>query len=106
MKYSYDVLGKEALNALDHLQISPPLSSQLPRNQSRAKGESKPKRDSYALLKEHYSEGEKLGQLWDEINTVPEWVDWEQIARGQEVFYRYGGVAMTAVSLIPLFFIR
>ncbi|PTU21153.1 hypothetical protein P175DRAFT_0248081 [Aspergillus ochraceoroseus IBT 24754] len=25
-----------------------------------------------------------------EINTVPEWVDWDQIKRGQEVFFRYG----------------
>jgi len=99
MKYSYDVLGEDALNRLD--QISPPLSSELPRNQTQAKGESKPKRDLYALLKEHHLEDEKLGQLWDEVNTVPKWVDWEQISRGQEVFYRYGGVALTAVCLLP-----
>ena len=102
MKHSYDILGEEALNALD--RISPPLSSELPRNQSRApsqNGESKPKRDLHALLKEHHSEDEKLQELWDEVNTIPEWVDWEQISRGQEVFYRYGGVALTAVRLPP-----
>ena len=100
LKYSYDVLGEEALNALD--RISPPPSSELPRNQSRApeeKGETKPKRDLYALLKEHRLEDEKLGELWDEVNTVPEWVDWEQISRGQEVFYRYGGASLTAVGM-------
>jgi hypothetical protein len=98
MKYSYDVLGEEALNALD--RISPPLSSELPRNQNRAKGgkdKSKPARDLYALLKKHHKEDEKLEELWEEVNAVPDWVDWEQISRGQEVFYRYGGVALTAV---------
>ena len=101
MKYSYDVLGEEALNALD--RISPPISNELPRNQSPAKGEkgaSKPKRDLYALLRENHSLDDKLGELWAEVNTVPEWVDFEQIARGQEVFYRYGGVALTAVSTL------
>ena len=102
LKYSYDVLGEEALNSLD--RISPPLSSELPRNQSRApgeKGETKPKRDLYALLKEHHLGDEKLGELWNEVNTIPEWVDWEQISRGQEVFYRYGGASLTAVGIAP-----
>jgi hypothetical protein len=102
MKFSYDVLGEEALNKLD--AISPPSSNELPRNQSRVKGESgesKPKRDLYALLKENHEKDEKLGELWEEVNTVPEWVDWEQISRGQEVFYRYGGVALTAVGSQP-----
>jgi hypothetical protein len=100
MKYSYDVLGEEALNALD--RISPPISSELPRNQSRAigdKGASKPKRDLYTLLKENYLRDDKLEELWNEVNTIPEWVDWDQISRGQEVFYRYGGVALTAVRI-------
>ena len=99
MKYSYDVLGEEALNSLD--MISPPLSNELPRNQSRApgqKGETKPKRDLYALLKGYHTQDPKLEELWKEVNAIPDWVDWEQISRGQEVFYRYGGVALTAVS--------
>ena len=98
MKYSYDTLGEEALNALD--QISPPPTSELPRNQSRApsqRGEIKVKRDLYALLKEHHTEDQKLRELWDEVHSVPDWVDWKQISRGQDVFYRYGGVALTAV---------
>lgn len=98
MKYSYDALGEDALNALD--RISPPLTTELPRNTSRGpskEGVVKPKRDLYVLLKKHHSEDEKLGELWDEVNAIPEWVDWEQISRGQEVFYRYGGVALTAV---------
>lgn len=100
MKYTYDVLGEECLNRLD--QISPPTSAALPRNRSRLpeKENQEPvlKRDLYELLKEHASGDEKLGELWEEVNTIPDWVDWDQIERGQEVFYRYGGPALTAVS--------
>jgi hypothetical protein len=33
----------------------------------------------------HAEEDPKLNELWTEINTVPEWVDWDQIQRGQDV---------------------
>lgn len=36
--------------------------------------------------------------MWEEINTVPPWVDWAQIERGQDVFYRYGGPAITGLA--------
>ena len=48
------------------------------------------KKDLYALLKSHADEDPKLGELWNQVNTVPEWVDWDQIQRGQDVFFRYG----------------
>jgi hypothetical protein len=103
LKYSYDVLGEECLNRLD--AISPPTTGELPRSRSRTPGkasaEPPPKRDLYALLRDHAPEDEKLGELWEEVNTIPDWVDWDQIARGQDVFYRYGGVALTAVWMRP-----
>lgn len=46
-------------------------------------------------MQDHAEDDEILGQLWREINTVPTWVDWEQIARGQDCFYRYGGPALS-----------
>lgn len=99
LKFSYDTLADECLERLDI--ISPPFSKELPRNQSRRPikegSDPPPKRDLYELLKNHHSEDEKLDQLWKEVNTVPEWVDWDQIVRGQDVFYRYGGPALTAV---------
>lgn len=48
------------------------------------------KKDLYGLLKDHAEEDSKLKELWTEVNTVPEWVDWAQIQRGQNVFFRYG----------------
>lgn len=88
LKFSYDVLGEECLNRLD--AISPPSNSDLPKQ--------KVARDLYALLRDNAASDGKLGELWEQVNTVPEWVDWAQIERGQDVFYRYGGVALTAVS--------
>lgn len=101
MKQSYDMLGQKALERLD--SISPPLCSALPRNSIRDKaklalnfpgtGEEPPdgKRDLYVLLQQNAFNDEALGQLWAEVNTVPSWVCWDQIARGQDCFYRYGG---------------
>jgi hypothetical protein len=102
LKFTYDTLGEECLNKLDI--ISPPPNAELPRNKSRSPekgGDEKkaPKRDLYALLRDHHSEDAKLKEMWDEVNNVPDWVDWEQIERGQDVFYRYGGVALTAVCI-------
>lgn len=101
LKYSYDVLGEECLDVLDSL-APPGLGGQLPRNRSRTQGYTKhpAKRDLYALLRDHASEEENLRRLWEEVNTIPDWVDWDQIARGQDVFYRYGGVALTAVRTL------
>lgn len=64
-----------------------------------AKG--KPARDLYALLEDHADEDPKLKLLWAQVNTVPEWVDWEQIKRGQEVFYRYGLPILNVVRIAP-----
>jgi hypothetical protein len=61
---------------------------------------SKPeKADLYVLLEKHHDDDLKIKEFWNEINTVPDWVDWEQIKRGQEVFYRYGMAVINVVSL-------
>lgn len=45
--------------------------------------------DRYALLRDHHESHPALDELWRQINTVPEWVDWDQIHRGQDIFWRY-----------------
>lgn len=47
------------------------------------------KLDLYSVLEQHHGTDEVLGQFWDEVHTVPQWVDWDQLARGQRFFYRY-----------------
>ena len=104
LKFSYDVLGEECLNRLN--AISPPNKlppnpeapvaggedkekpredekEEKPREDEKEKKTKGGKRDLFELLKRHHAEDEKLGELWREINTVPEWVDWDQISRGQ-----------------------
>nr|POE96470.1 hypothetical protein CFP56_56520 [Quercus suber] len=58
----------------------------------------KGKRDLYAVLEEHHETEELLGRFWEEVNLVPDWVDWAQIERGQDVFYRYGGACLTGLA--------
>lgn len=58
------------------------------------------KRDRYALLRDNYAKDPKTQELWDQINTVPEWVDWEQIQRGQDIFWRYMAPIMNVVCEI------
>ncbi|KAH8693549.1 hypothetical protein BGW36DRAFT_300319 [Talaromyces proteolyticus] len=47
------------------------------------------KGDLYKILEKHHSEDAVLTKFWNQVHHVPKWVDWEQIARGQQVFYRY-----------------
>lgn len=104
LKFTYDELADECLDRLD--EIAPPLPPALPRNEDRtapagkegAGSDSPPKRDMYRLLQEHAPADEKLKQLWDEVHTIPDWVDWAQIQRGQDVFYRYGSAAITGLA--------
>jgi hypothetical protein len=114
MKFSYDVLAEECLDRLN--VISPPQKGTLPRNDTTRNALSSvpgteeekkeplpaPKRDLYALLEEHHESDPKLVELWRQVHTVPEWVDWEQVARGQDVFYRYGGPALTGLTFQSL----
>lgn len=58
------------------------------------------KKDLYGLLRDHAEEDTKLNELWTEVNTVPEWVDWAQIQRGQDVFFRYGLPILNVVSVL------
>ncbi|KAM5342964.1 hypothetical protein ACJ41O_013930 [Fusarium nematophilum] len=83
--YSYDKLATDALDRLD--DISPPTSKGWKCPHGAGDGQ----RDLYLLLQKHAGSDEVLGQLWNEASTVPEWVDWEQIERGQKVVYQFSG---------------
>jgi len=107
MKHSYDTLAEKALSKLN--DISPPPQAALPRNtrrvgltQSTSEKPSDAKRDLYTLLRDNAVNDEILGRLWREVNSVPSWVDWEQIARGQDCFYRYGGPNLTGLAFQSL----
>ncbi|PYI05976.1 hypothetical protein BO78DRAFT_369858 [Aspergillus sclerotiicarbonarius CBS 121057] len=96
--FTYDRLADECIERLNIL--SPP--NTVPNAQNDAVDPKAPKRDMYTLLRDHASNDPKLGELWTQVNTVPEWVDWQQIQRGQEVFFRYGLPILNAFQLISL----
>ena len=114
LKYSYDVLGEKALEKLDALSPSSHsfISRQVPQVQE-TPNEKQPattddpkeiktvmvaKRDLYILLRDNAQTDAVLDRLWTEANVVPLWVDWDRVARGQDVFYRYGGPALTGLA--------
>lgn len=111
LKHSYDTLGEQVYDKLN--EISPPPRKELPRNNSQFNAEIQkdgkvldpkadaPKhvpRDLYATLQDHRESDALLQRFWTEVTTVPSWVDWAQIERGQDVFYRYGGACLTGLA--------
>ncbi|KAI1817070.1 hypothetical protein GGS20DRAFT_534338 [Poronia punctata] len=104
--HSYDTVATEAVEALDEI-TPPPYATAPPKDGNiegaiKPDGEKKPRRDLYKMVQEYADKDEKVGKLWTEINTIPEWVDWEQIERGQKVFFRYGGPALTSLTFLSL----
>ncbi|VUC27297.1 unnamed protein product [Clonostachys rosea] len=100
--YSYDTLSTEALEALDKLSPPAPIA---PRKDIQTAYEPKDKsqtRDFFKLVQNHKNEDPAIQALWNEVNTVPEWVDWDEIERGQKVFWRYAGPAITALTHLSL----
>ncbi|KAJ5226186.1 hypothetical protein N7468_007411 [Penicillium chermesinum] len=88
MVHTYDALADECVQILN----------KIPSGDS-----DKPfRKDFYGLLKEHADEDPKLKELWTQINTFPEWVDWGQIERAQNTFYRYGLPILNALSFESL----
>lgn len=55
--------------------------------------------DMYAVLRDHHAKDETLDQLWREVHEVPDWVDWQQIERGQKFFYRYAAANLMGFVL-------
>ncbi|KAF4123694.1 hypothetical protein GMORB2_6395 [Geosmithia morbida] len=97
--YTYDTLGSEAMAKID--AISPLPSHSGPPDPSSAHNSSSSSskcpfstRDPYAILEKGAHSDPVLHRLWNEVNTPPDWVDWDQISRGQRVVYRYHGQMM------------
>lgn len=91
--YSYDELATEALDRLDRLET--PGAASRPSACPHKPGP--PQGDVLALVERHAEGDEVLGRLWKEVMTVPDWVDWEQIARGQQVVYQFKGQIILGV---------
>jgi len=71
LQSEYDVLGNSALERLQEIQL--------------ATGE----KDLFTTLRDNYATDDTLSAFWTETHTVPEWVNWAQIDRGQRFFYKH-----------------
>jgi hypothetical protein len=102
LKFTYDKLGEDCYNKCN--EISPPTKGTLPRlnseqyTQDVKQAEQKAHRDLYLILKDNHENDPVLSKFWEQVTTIPDWVDWEQIARGQDVFYRYGAANLTGLT--------
>lgn len=82
LRQKYDTLGTAALERLQEIRAEK-------LKDCKAKGTTPPQNDLYATLRDHHGDDEVLQSFWSEVHSVPDWVDWGQIARGQKFFYRY-----------------
>jgi len=94
LRHSFDELGDAALDRLDALCPKQEAAAGAPAKQQR--------RDLYALLRDQQASDPVLAELWRSANEVPDWVDWDQIQRGQDVFYRYRGANLTGLAFQSL----
>ncbi len=89
LRYEYDKLGSRAIKKLQQLR----------QQQTEAGTTAKGSYDMYAAVRDHQDEDESLADLWKEVHAVPDWVDWEQIERGQKFLYRYAMANLLGFAL-------
>jgi hypothetical protein len=71
LQSEYDILGNSTLERLQDIQLKTG------------------QKDLFVTLRDNHSSDEILAAFWTETHTVPEWVDWAQIERGQRFFYKH-----------------
>ncbi|KAJ5151556.1 hypothetical protein N7492_009851 [Penicillium capsulatum] len=55
--------------------------------------------DLYTVLKDNYANDSTLRQFWEETHSVPDWVDWEELEKGQSFLFRYLAPNITGIVL-------
>ncbi|KAI9159015.1 hypothetical protein HJFPF1_07020 [Paramyrothecium foliicola] len=105
LRHTSDIIANAAIARIDELSPAFEICFHGSKkcHQQCARGTAKRHRQDYFKLAKRYAkDGEDLSKFWDEVNTVPSWVDWDQIERGQRVFWRYGGASITALTFLSL----
>jgi hypothetical protein len=105
LRFTYDKKADECLERLYGLSpvTKPTASTPSAESEKNEETSSPPTRpDLFTLLRDNHSSDPILSRFWEEITTVPKWVDWAQIGRGQDMFYRYGGANLTGLAFQSL----
>lgn len=90
LRHQYDELGSEVVNILHDI---------VKKRRDETPGQAAAPVDLYASLQEHHADDEVLDKFWKQIHDVPDWVDWEQLRRGQKFFYRYAPANLMGFAL-------
>ncbi|KAJ5900031.1 hypothetical protein N7495_004775 [Penicillium taxi] len=98
-QYTYDTLASKALEIIDQISPPPPTGAGVGWGKNSFNKAESTDRDLYVLLRDNKDKDETLKELWDQITIIPDWVDWKQLQRGQDVLYRYAGPALLGFAL-------
>jgi ribosomal protein S28E/S33 len=82
LRFKHDELGAATINIIQKIH-------QREQEAHKQRGEQIEKLDMFATLEVSRHHDETLKKFWTQVNTVPDWVNWEQLERGQRFFYRY-----------------
>ncbi|KAI1756100.1 hypothetical protein F4782DRAFT_550034 [Xylaria castorea] len=88
LRYEYDTVAAKALHQLHAIAKKKGYSDD-PRKRP----------DLYQLLVDNHESHDDLEVFWKQLHTVPEWVDWGQLERGQRFFYRYAAANLMGFAL-------
>ena len=94
LRFQYDRLGAAVLERLQKLREALSAGSD-----GKGPDGRRLHQDLYVLLRDNHQNDRVLTEFWEETHTVPEWVDWAQLARGQEFFHRYIAANITGFAL-------
>lgn len=88
MRHEYDTVAAKALKQLQAIAKEKGFSDD-PRKRP----------DFYQLLAENHTSHDDLRDFWAQLHKIPDWVDWEQLERGQRFFYRYAAANLMGFAL-------
>ncbi|KAI1428993.1 hypothetical protein F5Y12DRAFT_782244 [Xylaria sp. FL1777] len=88
LRYEYDTIGERALEKLQAIAKQKGFSDD-PRKRP----------DLHQLLADNHASDHDLREFWTYLHTVPDWVDWDQLERGQRFFYRYAAANLMGFAL-------
>ncbi|KAL4904635.1 hypothetical protein BDW74DRAFT_168249 [Aspergillus multicolor] len=60
-----------------------------------------PTKDNYEILREHHQNDPTLAEFWTQTHTVPDWMDWDQLAKG--FVYRYALANFASPGVAEIF---
>ena len=91
LRYEYDTLGEAAFVRLSQLRDEQRRSRTTAGKDVSGQGQQvHVALDLYHILQDNAHTDATLSKMWAAVNHVPSWVNFEQIARGQDCFHRYG----------------